>query len=271
MKQIIGYDDSDNENYKLDYSDYNKRKVLDPSIAKTLRGYLEQVVSKGGGAKAFIDGYHIAGKTGTAQKISGKGTYAAGKYIASFVGMAPADNPQFTVMISIDEPDPSNYYAGQIAAPVAKQLFYDIFNYKSIKSDTTQEKTNESLKKDVMIPEVRGLLVENAKKLLRENHLDFQIEGDGKYINKMVPAPGMYVKEGTKLLLYSDNNDNYNKVVVVPNFVGMTKEKALDVLKNLGLKGNISGSGMVTEQSIAEGSEADKGTTIKLNLEVLGD
>ena len=271
MKEIVGYDDNDNENYKLEYNKYNKRKVLDPEIAKTLRGYLEQVVSKGGGAKAFIDGYHIAGKTGTAQKISGKGTYAPGKYIASFVGMAPADNPKVTVMISIDEPDPSNYYAGQIAAPVAKQVFYDIFNYYSIKSDTSQEKTENSLLKDVMIPEVRGLLVENAKKLLRENHLDFQIEGTGKYITKIVPAPGMYVKEGTKLLLYSDNKDNYNKVVVVPNFVGMTKEKAQDVLKNLGLNGEFAGSGMVTEQSISEGEEVNKGTAIKLNLEVLGD
>lgn len=271
MKKIVGYDDNDNENYKLEYSNYNKRKILDSEIAKTLRGYLEQVVSKGGGAKAYIDGYHIAGKTGTAQKISGKGTYADGKYIASFVGMAPADNPKVTVMISIDEPDPSNYYAGQIAAPVAKQIFYDIFNYYSIKSDASPEDTKNSLLKDIMIPEVRGLLVENAKKLLRENHLDFQIEGTGKYITKIVPAPGMYVKEGTKLLLYSDNKDNYNKVVVVPNFVGMTKEKAEDVLKNLGLKGEFTGSGMVTEQSIAEGEEVNKGTAIKLNLEVLGD
>lgn len=271
MKKIVGYDDNDNENYKQEYSNYNKRKILDSEVAKTLRGYLEQVVSKGGGAKAFIDGYHIAGKTGTAQKISGKGTYADGKYIASFVGMAPADNPKVTVMISIDEPDPSNYYAGQIAAPVAKQIFYDIFNYYSIKSDASPEDTKNSLLKDIMIPEVRGLLVENAKKILRENHLDFQIEGTGKYITKIVPAPGMYVKEGTKLLLYSDNKDNYNKVVVVPNFVGMTKEKAEDVLKNLGLKGEFTGSGMVTEQSIAEGEEVNKGTAIKLNLEVLGD
>lgn len=271
MKKIVGYDDNDNENYKQEYSNYNKRKILDSEVAKTLRGYLEQVVSKGGGAKAFIDGYHIAGKTGTAQKISGKGTYADGKYIASFVGMAPADNPKVTVMISIDEPDPSNYYAGQIAAPVAKQIFYDIFNYYSIKSDASPEDTKNSLLKDIMIPEVRGLLVENAKKLLRENHLDFQIEGTGKYITKIVPAPGMYVKEGTKLLLYSDNKDNYNKVVVVPNFVGMTKEKAEDVLKNLGLKGEFTGSGMVTEQSIAEGEEVNKGIAIKLNLEVLGD
>ncbi|MFA6939454.1 MAG: stage V sporulation protein D [Clostridiaceae bacterium] len=271
MKKVVGYDDNDNENYKLEYNNYNKRKVLDSEVAKTLRGYLEQVVSKGGGAKAFVDGYHIAGKTGTAQKISGKGTYASGKYIASFVGMAPADNPKVTVMISIDEPDPSNYYAGQIAAPVAKQIFYDIFNYYSINSDASQQDTKNSLLKDIMIPEVRGLLVENAKKLLRENHLDFQIEGTGKYITKIVPAPGMYVKEGTKLLLYSDNNDNYNKVVVVPNFVGMTKEKAEGVLSNLGLKGNFTGSGMVTEQSISEGEEVNKGTAIKLNLEVLGD
>lgn len=271
MKDIIGYDNNDKENYRYEYSDSETKKVFDENIAKTLRGYLELVVSEGGGAKAFIDGYHIAGKTGTAQKISGQGTYAPGKYIASFVGMAPSDNPRFTVMISIDEPDPTNYYAGQIAAPVAKDLFYNIFNYYAIKSDSSENATKNSLLKDIMIPEIRGLTVEDAKKTLRENHLDFQIEGEGKYISKMVPAPGMYVKEGTKLLLYSDNDDNYNKVVVVPNFVGMTKEKAELVIKNLGLKGKFNGNGMVSEQSIPKGEEINKGTLITFNLEVIGD
>ena len=102
--------------------------------------YLEKVVAEGGGHKAFIEGYHIAGKTGTAQKVNpATGAYEQGHYVASFAGMAPASDPKITLFISIDEPDPSNYYAGQIAAPVGQQIFNDIFNYYSIKVDASDE------------------------------------------------------------------------------------------------------------------------------------
>ena len=101
------------------------------------------MVSKGGGKNAFIAGYHIAGKTGTAQK-AGVGGYQAGKYVSSFAGMAPSSDPKITVLVSIDEPNPSNYYASQTAAPTAKQVFTDLFNYLAIKGDAVPEDTSQS-------------------------------------------------------------------------------------------------------------------------------
>jgi stage V sporulation protein D (sporulation-specific penicillin-binding protein) len=166
MKEIGHYDKNQGVEVKDRSFDVagNTKKILDASKMAELRSDLEQVVSDGGAKKAFIAGYHIAGKTGTAQK-AGPGGYQPGKYIASFAGMAPANDPKITILVSIDEPDPSNYYGGQIAAPVAQHLFYDIFNYLDIKSDASSEDVTKSMLKDVVVPEVRGLKKADAEKI----------------------------------------------------------------------------------------------------------
>ena len=101
------------------------RQTVDSAVDKTLVSLLEQVVASGGGQKAKVRGYRIAGKTGTAQKVAGGSGYAEGKYIASFCGFAPVDNPQIALLVIIDEPD-GIFYGGQIAAPVAGRIFSQI-------------------------------------------------------------------------------------------------------------------------------------------------
>lgn len=140
MKQISHIDKDDKLVVDKQFDNFGKERVLDEKISVTLRSYLEKVVTDGVGAPAFVDGLHVAGKTGTAQKSNPKtGGYAVGKYMSSFAGMAPANNPKITVLISVDEPDPANYYAGQTAAPVAKDLFNDIFNYLVLKGAVAQK------------------------------------------------------------------------------------------------------------------------------------
>ncbi|URZ04874.1 penicillin-binding transpeptidase domain-containing protein [Clostridium felsineum] len=117
------------------YSNYGKRNILDPNITTMLRGYLERVVSDpdGVGKNAEIPGYHIAGKTGTAQKADPKtGGYSAGKYMSSFAGMAPSYDPQVTLLVSVDEPSNGSYYASDTAAPVVKEIYQQIFDYLSL-------------------------------------------------------------------------------------------------------------------------------------------
>ncbi|MEY8762324.1 MULTISPECIES: stage V sporulation protein D [Clostridium] len=145
MKEIKHYDEKSGREVADKIYDVkgNTTKILDSSKTAQLRKYLETVVSKGGGKNAFIAGYHIAGKTGTAQK-AGVGGYQAGKYVSSFAGMAPSSDPKITVLVSIDEPNPSNYYASQTAAPTAKQVFTDLFNYLAIKGDAVPEDTSQS-------------------------------------------------------------------------------------------------------------------------------
>ncbi|MDD3225876.1 MAG: stage V sporulation protein D, partial [Clostridium sp.] len=250
MKKIVHFDSSNNEVKDKVYDDYGEKKVADPDIEKKLRSYLERVISEGGGKKAYIDGYHIAGKTGTAQKPNPNGGgYESGKYLASFVGMAPSSNPKLTIMISIDEPDPSNYYAGQIATPVAKKMFNDCFNYLNIKPDASSSDVNESLGNDVTVPNVRGMKSEDALKLLKNNNLAFDSVPNGEIITDITPLPGAQVKEGTKVILYTGGTPNYNSNdVVVPDFSGLNEKAAQDLLNSVGLKGKFSSSGLVCDQ-----------------------
>lgn len=273
MKEISHYDDEkDNKviDKQFDISGANSKQIIDANKAAQLRGYLEKVVSEGGGKKAFIEGYHIGGKTGTAQK-AGQGGYQPGKYISSFIGMAPASDPRITVLVSIDEPDPSNYYAGQITAPVAQQVFNDIFNYLAMKSDADSQDIARSMLKDVVIPDVRGMKKTDAEKALKEQHLDCESDSNGEYIVDMNPKPGYTVKEGSKIILYTGSTPNYNKVVAVPDVKGLSRERAVAVFNSVGLKADFEGDGMISEQSIEPGKEVEKGTVITLHTEILGD
>lgn len=273
MKEIAHYDENKNidiTDQKFDISGNNSKKILDADKVGQLRGYLEKVVSEGGGKKAFIEGYHIAGKTGTAQK-AGPGGYQQGKYVASFAGMAPANDPKITVMVSIDEPDPSNYYGGQISAPVAQQLFNDVFNYLAMKSDASSDDIAKSMLKDVVVPDVRGMKKADADKILKDQHLDGESDANGDYIVDMNPKPGYTVKEGSKIVLYTGSTPTYNKVVSVPDVTGLSRERAVSVFNSVGLKVEFDGEGMISDQSVEAGKEVEKGTVITLHTELIGD
>lgn len=136
MKYIAHVNDSNNEVVDKKYDNYGEKNIYDTELASELRQDLVKVVTEGVGQNAFVQGLNIAGKTGTAQIADPTtGNYAPGKYISSFAGMAPAENPKITLLVSVDEPSGANYYAGDISAPVAKVLFQEIFNYISFKGE----------------------------------------------------------------------------------------------------------------------------------------
>lgn len=134
MKSLGSYDDNGKLVVTQNNDKIEKKQILDANLTTKLRGYLEQVVSKGAAHNAYIEEYKIGGKTGTAQKYE-NGKLADKKYISTFAGLAPYDDPKITLIVTVDEPDPSKYYAGQVSAPVAKELFNDIFNYISLNKD----------------------------------------------------------------------------------------------------------------------------------------
>lgn len=268
MKEV-SYEDSDGKKAVEPYSDQDSKRLVSEENCKILRQHLERVVVEGSGRNAFIDGYHIAGKTGTAQKVI-DGKYAPGKYISSFVGMAPSNDPKLTVLVSIDEPSNGEYYAGQVAAPIAKIIFNDIFNYMKFTIDATQESVQESLKKNIIVPELRGMSKEDALKALKNAKLVADINGEGTTIKDMNPKPGYTVKDGSKIILYTDSSSNYNKEVAVPDLTGYTMEKAKELLEALGLQVKFEGDGLVSEQSIEMKTIVTKGTTITLTLKSEG-
>ncbi len=261
MKEVTHTDEN---NVNIVDEDFKPKTTTVASTEKTaeLRSYLERVVTGGSGTGTFIEGYHIGGKTGTAQKVI-NGRYQDGKYISSFVGMAPVSDPKVTVMITIDEPSNGAYYAAQVAVPPAKTLFTDIFNYLNNKFS---DENGVQISRDVVIPEVRGMKVEDAKKALKDAKLDFNIDGDGESVVNMTPYPGYSVKEGSKINLYTNSDATNNNNVVMPDVRGYSKEDATALLKNIGIVPTFEGSGAVSEQDISQGEVISKGATVKLTL-----
>ena len=246
------------------------KEVLSEENTAILRDYLERTVSYGGSSKAYVEGYHIGAKTGTAQKVNPNGGgYESGKYISSLAGFAPADDPEVTVFISIDEPGTGTYYAGQIVAPLANILFTDIFNYMS---EEMPKDDVESIVKEVVIPEIRGLEVSEAKKILKEYNLEYNIEGNGSIIKDVKPYPGYTVKENSKINIDTGEIESYNKNVIMPDLRGYSLESATKILDDLGITFTYEGEGSITKQSIPKGEIITKGTNVKLILnEEYGD
>ncbi|MBU3190462.1 penicillin-binding protein 2 [Clostridium bowmanii] len=119
------------------YGNLDKRNIISNENAAQLRTYLESVVKEGTAVDTYIKGYHIAGKTGTANVVNNTtGGYESGKYIASFAGMAPASNPKVTLIVTVEEPNSEKYYAAQTAVPAARKLFSGLFTILNIPPDT---------------------------------------------------------------------------------------------------------------------------------------
>ena len=159
-----------------------------------MKNMLFSVVSKGGGRYAKVDGFDIiGGKTGTAQKYE-NGKIAQGKYIASFIGFAPYDNPEFVVYVIVDEPVGA-YYGGVVAAPVASRIFKGIFDFCGYVE--TKESEKQKIKLDTFI----GMTLTQAVSNLSQDNLQYLIQGDGDYVTGQIPAPGVDVCEGDVILL----------------------------------------------------------------------
>ena len=263
MKYISHTDSNGNVVIDEEFEPKTVENVISESTAATLRDYLERTVNQGGSNKAYIAGYHIGAKTGTAQKVNPlTGGYESGKYISSMAGFATTDNPQITVFITIDEPSNGAYYAGVVTAPLGKVLLEDIFNYMN---EEFSEDENVILK-DVVLPELRGSSVADAKKVLKDLNIECTVEGDGDTITNMQPYPGYAVKEGSTINLYTDQNESYNKDVVMPDVRGYSKESAIELLNSLGIETTIQGDGVVINQSIPSGELISEGTVVKITL-----
>jgi len=118
------------------YDNLSPKTIINSEKAAQLRTYLERVVKEGTATDTYIKGYHIAGKTGTANKVNSiTGGYEAGKYVASFAGMAPAKDPKVTLIVTIEEPNSGKYYAAQTAVPAARKLFKGLFAILNILPD----------------------------------------------------------------------------------------------------------------------------------------
>lgn len=263
VKEISHEDESGNRVIDETIKPTTKKDVLSDSSTALLRSYLERTVTKDGPDGSFVQGYNVGGKTGTAQKVDpATGTYSTDKYISSMVALAPVENPKITVFIAVDEPSNGSYYGGEVAAPLMKELFEEVFKYM----DSPLAKERFSIYKNVIIPDVRGKSIEEAKEILKENDLEAEVKGNGKTIVSMDSYPGSTVKEGTTLSITAKDNGQVGKEIIMPDLKGSTKEFAASILDNLGLEYEFEGEGIVYSQSITSGNKIVKGTKVTITL-----
>lgn len=165
-----------------------------------MRKALESVVAKGGGKSAFIEGYRIGGKTGTAQKVK-DGKYLVGNYIMSFMAVVPSNDPQAVLYLAIDNPKNTALLSSYTTTPIARRILLDIIDALGI------EKQDNELEKDLewtdipthKVPNVVGKTVEEAKKKLKEFTIEYS--GNGKKVVAQSPEKGEKLEEGGTIRL----------------------------------------------------------------------
>lgn len=241
------------------------RQVISGETSKKMCEILEGVVAEGGGRNAYVSGYRVAGKTGTSEKVP----RGCGEYIASFVGFAPADNPQIAVLVLLDTPKGDEYYGGMIAAPVVGNIVNDTLRYLGIQPQYTQDEMSNS---DVLMPGVVGMDVESAKKAINGASLKYQIVGNGDKVLDQTPKAGIGVYSGAVAILYTQ--EGALTKVTVPDLTGLNSVNCNIALANCGLNFKVSGPGKADDAGLAlavsqeppPGTEVDAGSIVQVQF-----
>jgi stage V sporulation protein D (sporulation-specific penicillin-binding protein) len=233
------------------------RRVISEETASRLGALLEQVVKDGTGRNAYIPGYRAAGKTGTAQK-PGPGGYLPDKYVASFIGYAPVNDPRVVALVVVDEPQGYPYFGGTVAAPIFQRLAEAVLRYLGVPpAEPGSRETQE-----VRVPSVVALPVKEAAARLREAGLEAQVAGTGVQVWDQVPVAGASVARGSRVLLQAEAKEE----VLVPDLTGLSLSQALALLGSLHLNLEAQGSGRVMEQDPVPYTPVPKGSRVKAVL-----
>ena len=242
------------------------RQVISGETSATVRQILQSVVDNGTGRNAKIEGYYVGGKTGTAQKYDEYGRVSAGSYICSFIGFAPADDPQYLCLILVDEPHVGSIFGSTVAAPFVRRVLSEILPYSGIQPSHLSE--------IVTVPNVLGLTTEEANKELAKVGLIGFFECADE-VTLQLPAAGETVVKGSSVLLYTGSDDvNIDNepviaplMVEMPDLMDMTAVQAYNALTALGLNMVCSPEdphGVVLGQSIYAGTMVEYGSSVTL-------
>ena len=244
------------------------RQVISAETSAQIRKYLTGVVDAGSGKNAAIPGYSVGGKTGTSQKYDENGKVSSTLLVASFVGFAPADDPEYLCMIIVDEPQVPVVYGSTVAAPYVQQVLKNVLTYYSVPTDR-----NENA---VSVPDVRGMTVEQAVKALKTVGLDatYMETEQAAAVQRQSPAPGNMVVKDSPVILYTawttfQGEEEEIEMTKVPKVLGKNRINAMDALTKAGLVMDYDRSqstGTVTMVQYPEGTEIPKGTSVHVDF-----
>lgn len=179
-----------------------KDRVISSETSKEMRQALESVVAKGTGRPAYVDGYRVGGKTGTAQKVGADGKYLANDHIVSFIGFAPADDPEIVVLVAIDNPKNTIQFGGVVAAPVVGTIIEDSLQMMDIptRKNELDKEYNWPEEPKVKVPNMIGMTKEDILQDLSNFSID--VHGHGDTVKDQAPAAGSKVDEGSTIRIY---------------------------------------------------------------------
>jgi len=248
------------------------RQVISEESAKETGVYLEQVVAdrvKGTGRNAYIEGYRVAGKTGTAVKVEGT-SYVTSKQLVSFIGYAPVNDPKIALIVIIDEPK-SELGGGALAAPVFKEIVSQSLQYMGVPklavtdSEASKDATKAAVPALRKAPELTGKTMKEARELLLDQGFDFEGVGEGASVVSQYPKAGTLLSSGQRIYLVSQQQGDEKSI---PDLRGESLRDALEVLTLLKVGIEIEGEGYVSEQNVGA---KDGKTRVSLKLKPLNE
>lgn len=254
------------------------RRVVSAATADTLVSFFEDVVRDGTGRNARINGVRIAGKTGTARKYF-DGEYSSSHYTTSFVGFFPVEDPEIVCLVMMDNPRRGGYYASATSVPVFRNIAERIIStgllrippaapedfeemqmhiYKTSASQKIKDYSNSP------VPDVRYYPVTVARQILGRIGYNVKVEGEGIVVDQQPPPGAREARSASIKLIALNNNSNNEESIIVPDLRGLTVRSALNKMLVEGVSLDISGSGIVIEQSIAPGERVKPGTIVRV-------
>jgi penicillin-binding protein 2B len=240
------------------------RRVISSDKAKEVGSYLEQVVSDqkiGTGRHAYIDGYRVAGKTGTAVKVV-NGEYDYTKQVVSFIGYAPVEKPKILVLVVIDQPQNSDLGGGTAAAPVFKQIVSQTLQYMGVpKSNTTKQNAEANVSTGRKAPALSGKSLKEATGQLMDAGIAYETLGKGSKVISQFPKEGSPMEAGQRIYLLTEES----KMMAVPDLTGASLRDAVEILNLMNIGVTASGEGYVVSQT--ETRSKDGSRNVKLTLQ----
>ena len=246
------------------------RQVVSEETSKTICEMLEYAVEHNYRNTAYIEGYKVAGKTGTSEKVD-NGSYENNKRIASFICFAPADDPEICVLVIVDEPNSEVQYGSLIAAPLGGAIMKDCLQHLNIEPNYEDGSSVEYVK----VPLVKKKTLEEAKKELAAEGFTVKVVGDSSLdatVTYQIPGDGRTLPKGGTVILYT-NDEPVSYKTTVPNLIGKTAAECNTLLAECDLNIKVVGSNInfpdtvAVKQSHAEGEVVDKATVITVTFE----
>lgn len=245
-----------------------KRQVISEETSERVSKILQENATSGTAKNGYVAGYRIAGKTGTSEKVGADGTVGSdNKYIASYCGFAPADDPQYAVLVFFDEPTGDSYYGSAVAGPVFAKIMEEILPYLNVETKYTEDEAGSV---GVSAPNVIGKTVSEATNELTNNGLKILVKGSGDTVIAQTPDPGSSVPSGGTVVVYTDEA-SMSQTVTVPNFTNRTLSDVNYLAAQAGLNIKVTGAynssaATARTQDYAAGEQIKPGTVITVNF-----